>query len=114
VGSIFTGWTCCTHGLGDILVSPVLWLCRLGWRTSEGGVLTFRLMRQPLMLVRRLVCEQFSLCNLVCGWLSGAASLLECKWWYVGMVVPESDVGGALGDWISGWWPWNIVSVDNL
>jgi hypothetical protein len=24
VGSIFTGWTCCTHGLGDILVSPVL------------------------------------------------------------------------------------------
>jgi hypothetical protein len=44
-----------------------------------------------------MVCEQFALCSSGCGWLIRAALWLECERWYVGMAVPEDDVGGLLG-----------------
>jgi hypothetical protein len=44
-----------------------------------------------------VVCERFTLCSLGCGWLSRAASWLECERWYVGMAVPEGGAGGLLG-----------------
>jgi hypothetical protein len=42
-------------------------------------------------------CEEFALCSSGCGWLFRAALCLECERWYVGMAVPEDDVGGLLG-----------------
>jgi hypothetical protein len=43
------------------------------------------------------ICKMYTLCSLGCGWLSRAASGLECERCHVGMVVPDGSVGGPLG-----------------
>jgi hypothetical protein len=51
----------------------------------------------PDVGVAAVVCEQFALCSLGCGWLGRAAPLLERERWYVGTAILEGGVGGLLG-----------------
>jgi hypothetical protein len=44
-----------------------------------------------------MIYERFALCSLGCGWLSRAASWLECERWQVLMAIPKGGVGGPLG-----------------
>jgi hypothetical protein len=44
-----------------------------------------------------MVCEQFALCSLGCGWLSRAEFGLGYELWQVGSAVPDDGVGGLFG-----------------
>jgi hypothetical protein len=58
-----------------------------------------------------VVCKQFSICSLGCGWLNRAASRLECEQWYVRMAILEGSVGNLLDVGVA---TQNFVNVEGL